>query len=960
MSSGTKEEAEDKEHSKSTVFVSSLPYTATSSDLEAFASDIGPIRSCYVVADKEQPGRNRGVGYIVFALHDDAVKALLLLKKKQFMGKRTVKLEWATKKKIVKERKAAGLPVNTKVEKKKLASQVNPPSLDEADDKDTVKAPVVQVNQPRSVIIGGLSEAITLKDVRVKARKFGTIRNITYPFLSEFNELRMAKVDYSSYEEAETAIDHLDKHVFKGIPITAITAPSPYQLKRSKVIIRNLPFTCTIADLITTFKPYGIVSECTLPTKPDGKTLRGFGFVQYLNIEESEKAVNAVNGTEIKGRKVAVDFTLPKDQFLEEANRPDEEELDANDSGVEVKDEDEDEEMPPQTLDDSDEETNFGSKGHGRKHNSNGESDDEDVKDEDDGWEDVDVKPLKPRRAPQEDVNQGCTLFIRNLSFDTNEEDLTEAFSVYGNIRYARTTFDASTGQPRGTGFVCFYKQEDAQSCIKAYEKAATSAVADISSSLTSKSSSEKKIGKKLAPISSVLAPEPSLTSASSQFVLNGRLMNVTVALPKGQADKVAHERKTIRIEKDKRNLYLMREGVIFPNSDAAKTLSQPELETRMMAYGSRKRLLTSNPNLFLSKTRLSVRNLGLKIDDAGLRNAGINAVKSFWKDVEEGKRQPLENEVMEEDAKLYPKRAIPSVNRYPKIKQAKILVAKDRVNVETGKPRSKGYGFLEFETHADALAALRWMNNNSEAFGSSRGSKIPIVEFSIENAQVVKRRDELLRKSREKALVEKKAARKLRRADKQPDYVAPESNSSGDASTDEKKEQKREWKKPADRPNNSYESPADGDKPKNTSKQGKPKRDDQPKSNAAAATTSPAGKRKWQDDASHDKKKRRTNEPAVKPLNSTPAHVVDSSQPSKKRSAPSVINPYDNDDDVKRPRKKQQKSKSEKRDDDDEAKFEKLVNTYKKNLFGGSTTSATGGGDKAGAEESSIRRWFA
>ena len=45
-------------------------------------------------------------------------------------------------------------------------------------------------------------------------------------------------------------------------------------------------------------------------------------------------------------------------------------------------------------------------------------------------------------------------------------------------------------------------------------------------------------------------------------------------------------------------------------------------------------------------------------------------------------------------------------------VKQAKIVRQQDRVDAVTGKGRSRGYGFLELGTHADALRVLRWANN--------------------------------------------------------------------------------------------------------------------------------------------------------------------------------------------------------------------------------------------------------
>ncbi len=58
----------EKEKCSQTLFVSTIPFDATSNDLSDFFSEIGPLRSCFVVADKSDPSRNNGCGYVQFAL----------------------------------------------------------------------------------------------------------------------------------------------------------------------------------------------------------------------------------------------------------------------------------------------------------------------------------------------------------------------------------------------------------------------------------------------------------------------------------------------------------------------------------------------------------------------------------------------------------------------------------------------------------------------------------------------------------------------------------------------------------------------------------------------------------------------------------------------------------------------------------------------------------------------------
>lgn len=54
--------------------MSNLPYTATSTDIKTLFSDIGPVRSAFVVLDPES-GTSKGVGYVAFAIREDAQAA---------------------------------------------------------------------------------------------------------------------------------------------------------------------------------------------------------------------------------------------------------------------------------------------------------------------------------------------------------------------------------------------------------------------------------------------------------------------------------------------------------------------------------------------------------------------------------------------------------------------------------------------------------------------------------------------------------------------------------------------------------------------------------------------------------------------------------------------------------------------------------------------------------------------
>jgi RNA recognition motif-containing protein len=59
-------------------------------------------------------------------------------------------------------------------------------------------------------------------------------------------------------------------------------------------------------------------------------------------------------------------------------------------------------------------------------------------------------------------------LFVGNLSFNTTENDLQDAFAAHGTVVEANLMMDRSTGRPRGFGFVTMSSAEEAQKAIDA------------------------------------------------------------------------------------------------------------------------------------------------------------------------------------------------------------------------------------------------------------------------------------------------------------------------------------------------------------------------------------------------------------------------------------------------------------------------------------------------------------
>jgi len=60
-------------------------------------------------------------------------------------------------------------------------------------------------------------------------------------------------------------------------------------------------------------------------------------------------------------------------------------------------------------------------------------------------------------------------LFVGNLSFQTTENDLHDAFAAHGTVIEANLMMDRMSGRPRGFGFVTMSTPEEAQKAIEAW-----------------------------------------------------------------------------------------------------------------------------------------------------------------------------------------------------------------------------------------------------------------------------------------------------------------------------------------------------------------------------------------------------------------------------------------------------------------------------------------------------------
>ncbi|XP_066175055.1 RNA-binding protein 28 [Sylvia atricapilla] len=485
--------------------------------------------------------------------------------------------------------------------------------------------------------------------------------------------------------------------------------------RKARLILRNLSFQCSEDELRGLFTPFGPVLELNLPRKADG-TPRGFAFVQLQNLREAAAALRGLNGAQLRGRLLAVDWAVAKDKYQGTQGPPkapegmekgkgktgkEKEQGKEGEEGKKKEEEDEEEEeeeeeaaAPPPRQ------TPKGKSGirarleHKRKkkeeeaeeeeeeeqeEDEEKEEEDEDDEDEEDeeGEDDEEEEAPRKRRQRPSDVGEGRTVFIRNLSFDTEEEELEETLGQFGEVSYVRLVLHPHTGTPKGSAFAQFKTPEGAQKCIEAAQEG----------------------------------------SEGGGLRVEGRLLRVDPALSRDQAQGLQAGSGAARPRSGTRNLYLAREGAIRPGSRAAEGVSEADMAKRAR-FEELKRRRLQDPNIGVSRTRLCLHNLPKALDTARLRALLWGLLRA------PGGTGPL-------------------------IKECRVM------RELRGQGKSLGFAFVEFGEHEEALAALRRLNNNPELFGAH---KRPIVEFALEDRRKLRLREQRIQRGLLKTKAKAKA----------------------------------------------------------------------------------------------------------------------------------------------------------------------------------------------------------
>jgi RNA recognition motif-containing protein len=82
----------------------------------------------------------------------------------------------------------------------------------------------------------------------------------------------------------------------------------------TKLYVGGLPYSSTEQQLSELFSQHGSVTSAKIISDKYTGQSRGFGFVEMATGEEAQKAITALNGTQMDGRTITVNEARPQEK----------------------------------------------------------------------------------------------------------------------------------------------------------------------------------------------------------------------------------------------------------------------------------------------------------------------------------------------------------------------------------------------------------------------------------------------------------------------------------------------------------------------------------------------------------------------------------------------------------------------------------------------------------------------
>lgn len=189
--------------------------------------------------------------------------------------------------------------------------------------------PALRKTGQGNVFIKNLDSAIDNKALHDTFAAFGPILSCKVAQDELGNSKGYGFVHYDSAEAANNAIKHVngmllnEKKVFVGHHIPKKDRMSKFEEMKANftnVFVKNIATEATDDEFRDLFEKHGPVTSAALARDESGKN-RGFGFVNYIDHEDANVAVDKLHDTDFKGQKLYVGRAQKKHEREEELRK---------------------------------------------------------------------------------------------------------------------------------------------------------------------------------------------------------------------------------------------------------------------------------------------------------------------------------------------------------------------------------------------------------------------------------------------------------------------------------------------------------------------------------------------------------------------------------------------------------------------------------------------------------------
>ncbi len=84
-------------------------------------------------------------------------------------------------------------------------------------------------------------------------------------------------------------------------------------MDKKKLFVGSLPWSLSGQSLRDLFAQYGEIVEAIIISDSMSGRSKGFGFVTFANEEDAQKAQSEMDGKDVEGRKIVVNFAKPRE-----------------------------------------------------------------------------------------------------------------------------------------------------------------------------------------------------------------------------------------------------------------------------------------------------------------------------------------------------------------------------------------------------------------------------------------------------------------------------------------------------------------------------------------------------------------------------------------------------------------------------------------------------------------------